>query len=79
MPNFTASHTQSVLNCMSVKFLQLFSKFLICYVKLLGKKSCTHLLQVVNQCCVVHIKKETNEWYPKPCGCNFFKQSDFNC
>lgn len=50
---------------MSVKLLQLFSKFLfICYVKLL-EKNCTHLLQVVNQCCVVHIKKETNEWYPQ--------------
>lgn len=62
---YSKSHS-SVLNCTSVKLLQFFCKFFICYVKLLEKKkSCTHLLQVVNQCCAVHIKKETNEWYPQ--------------
>lgn len=38
-------------------------------MKLLVKKkkptNYTHLLQVVNQHCVVHIKKETNEWCPQ--------------
>lgn len=56
--------SRSVLNC-QLNSCSSSLRFLLCYVKLLEKKTCTHLLQVVNQCCVVHIKKETHQWYPQ--------------
>lgn len=58
--------SRSVLNCQLISCSSSLSFFTLLY-ETAGKKNktCTHLLQVVNQCCVVHIKKETHQWHPQ--------------